>query len=221
MKLFWKNYSLEILVTFVAFFITLGFYVLFKVLLEVSRDNLAFISIANAGFLFVISQIYSRLKERRDVKRKRAQDLFIEWHSQAIRDSRIFVSRWLSVHADQTNSLPSLSSLEIEAVKAYKNSYEQALVISRDRRTQEPLPCPHELDDPELKELYFFRIYQFFERWALLIKNSDIDQSSANSYMSSYKQWYLNNFIFPWSEVEQDQYIKASLEEIIVLVSMK
>lgn len=136
-----------------------------------SRDDLAFISIANAGFLFVISQIYSRLKERRDPKRKRVQDLFAEWHSQAIRDSRAFISRWLAVHGDQNNSLPSLSSLEIEAAKAYKNSYEQALVISREGKIQEHLPHPHALDDPELKELHFFRIYQFFERWSLLVKN--------------------------------------------------
>ncbi|NEQ53021.1 MAG: hypothetical protein F6K11_23255 [Leptolyngbya sp. SIO3F4] len=221
MKFFWKNYSLEVFAAIIALSTTFILYFVFRVLLAASQDDLTFISIANAGFLFVISQIYSRLKERREIKRKKAQDIFIEWHSQAVRDSRSFVSRWLVAHENQNDSLPSLGNLEIEAAKAYKSRYEKALVVSPDGNKQEYLPTPHELDNPELKELHFFRIYQFFERWSLLIKNFDIDQPTANSYMSSYKAWYMDNLIHPWAKIEKDRYIKASLEEIIKLVGSK
>jgi len=164
-----------------------------------------YISAASPGFMFIVSQIYSRLKERRDAMRKRAHDLFLEWHSKDLRESRTFVSRWLK--AFKKEDIPALSVLED---KASQTNLQQQKMTG--------------LYDPNLQEQHFFAIYQFFERWAMLIKNNDIDRRAANGYMSTYKNWYLKNFILHWYElcqkgVDTDPYLKGQLALILRLVA--
>jgi hypothetical protein len=148
-----------------------------------------FIPIASAGFLFVIAQIYGRLKDRRDAKRRRAQDLFLEWHSKEIRESRIYLSRWRLI-SDKRGHLPSLGHIENAAADEYRIRYRSPDIASGVNRAD-----LHELDNLELREFHAFKLYQFFERWALLVKNNDIDYRSTNEYMRSYKDWWLDNFI--------------------------
>jgi hypothetical protein len=72
-KRFWRDYHLESIVVVASILLTMGMYMLFI------KGTMAkeFIPIASAGFLFVVAQMYGRLKDRRDAKRRRAQDLFL------------------------------------------------------------------------------------------------------------------------------------------------
>jgi hypothetical protein len=209
-------YLLEILVALASIATSIGLFILLRCVLKLKSAELTYVSIANAGCLFILGNIYSRLKERRDVKRKRAQELFLEWHSNDVRNSRIFVSRWIAVHGEE--ALPALSTIEYEAASAYRERYKQ-LTVAATAKTSETLNLgSHELDDPALKELHFFRVYQFFERWLLLVKNSDIDHLIACEYMSSYKNWYLEKFIKPWLKLEPADHIKQQLVDIVRVV---
>lgn len=216
LRLFFRLYWLEIFVVIVGISVSCGAYFVFSRLLNFTKHELIYVSVANTGMLFIIGHVYSRLKDRRDERRKRAQELFFEWHSKDIRDSRIFLSRWISVHGK--DNLPSLGALEKEAANTYRKRYNTSLVVATSEGPRTINPLPHALDDPELKEFHFFRIYQFFERWAQLIKNSDIDQVVASDYMSSYKNWYLDTFIEPWRNSETDKYIQEQLNDILRVV---
>lgn len=209
MEYYRRNYGLEVLVVLAGLSVSTGLYALFGYVLYANKEALSYVAIANAGLLFVIGHVYSRLKDRRDSKRKRAQELFLEWHSKDIRDSRIYVSRWRRVNSGA--SLPSLSAVEESAATAVADAYAAATAPNAGQ-SRTPM---HPLNDPEQLELHCFRIYQFFERWSLLVQRADIDHRLASEYMSSYKDWYLNGFIRPWLSIESDEYIKASLERIV------
>jgi hypothetical protein len=204
-KRFWRDYHLESIVVVASILLTMSMYLLFI------KGTMAkeFIPIASAGFLFVVAQMYGRLKDRRDAKRRRAQDLFLEWHSKDIRESRIYLSRLRLVHTEIVGNLPSLGEIERAAADIYRAKYNNP-EVARDKKFE-----LHELDSAELRELHAFRLYQFFERWMLLVKNNDIDYRSADEYMRSYKDWWLDNFIVLWMGKESDEYIRASLGEII------
>jgi hypothetical protein len=217
MKHFFRNYSLEAVVVIAGLLVSAGAYFIFGRILNVGKDQLAYVSVASAGLLFIVGHVYSRLKERRDSKRKRAQELFLEWHSKDIRESRIFVCRWREIHS--AAALPALGELEKEASKTYRAQYQQTILIKKSEGEDFAPMKTHPIDDLELKELHFFRVYQFFERWSLLLKNSDIDQRSASEYMASYKNWYLQNFVKPWFERETDVHLKESLRVILERVS--
>jgi hypothetical protein len=213
LRRFRQLYFLELLVVIAGIAVSGGAYLLFDRVLAVSKDQLAYVSVANAGMLFILGHAYSRLKDRRDAKRKRAQELFLDWHSKDVRESRIFVNRWTEVHGKA--GLPTLSALERDAAGAYHRRYDRAIVLASGTGGADERPLLHALDDPEEKEVHFFRVYQFFERWALLVKNSDVDHATASAYMSSYKSWYLSGFIKPWAASETDVHIKKQLEEIL------
>ncbi len=211
---FARNYRLEFWTVFAAFLTTGVIYLVFELLLQIEKDKLTYAGLANAGLLFVIGNIYGRLKERREALRKRAQELFLEWHSKEIRESRIYVSRWRAANPNKT--IPALSEIEQLATRSALEKYAKANAapISSDQ----PI---HPLSDPEQMELHFFEIYQFFERWSILVKQCDIDRWLADQYMSSYKPWYLEKFIDHWSNVENDPYISKSLTLIVALVGVK
>lgn len=105
--------------------------------------------------------------------------------------------------------LPSLGQIESAAAEEYRRKYGSSDTASGSRNDS------HELADLQLREFHAFKLYQFFERWALLVKNNDIDYRSANEYMHTYKNWWLENFIVAWLNKESDEYIHTSLSEII------
>lgn len=213
----WRDYSLEFAVATSGIAIAVCLYLAFGVVWKTTTESLRFVSITNAGFLFVAGHIYSRVKQRRDAKRRRAQELFLEWYSPDIRESRIYVSRWLLIN--QKTTPPSLSQIEKTAADDYSKNYKKQRNTPPSHAKPSNASVVHEMDDPHLQEVHFFRIYQFFDRWALLIENADIDRRAASDYMQSYKPWYLNKFIVPWSDMEDDMYIKASLDRIAHLLA--
>lgn len=212
LKRFWRDYHLETFAITISILLVISTYILYK------RGTLAqgFIPIVSAGFLFVIAQLYGRLKDRRDAKRKRAQDLFLEWHSQEIRESRIYLSRW-RLNIDKNKKLPPLGKIESNAANDYQVKYKNKTNNKSKNKEIET----HELDNFELQEFHAFKLYQFFERWMLLVKNNDIDYQSADQYMISYKDWWLDNFIVAWMEKEADKYIYDSLNEILIYLRPK
>jgi hypothetical protein len=113
------------------------------------------------------------------------------------------------VQTGTIGNLPSLGEIERAAADVYRAKY------NNPEATREKKLELHELDNAELRELHAFRLYQFFERWMLLVKNNDIDYRSADEYMRSYKDWWLDNFILLWLDKESDEYIRDSLGEII------
>ena len=214
LKDFKRDYSLESIISLFCFCLILFVYFVFQANPSIPKEKAAYISVSSAGALFLIGQIYSRLKDRRDQKRKKAQDLFYEWHSKEMKESRIYVSHWRSLKLDTFNSvMPSLSYFERESEKLYKDKYSNKESVKSE--------FLHEIDDPEASELHFFRIYQFFERWSLLVENNDIDNDSAREYMCSYTPWYIENFIIPWKDSEAEEehrHIYHSLTRVIKFI---
>jgi hypothetical protein len=169
-------------------------------------------SVLSAAFIFFISTIYGRTKDRREAKRTRALSLFAEWHSADIRESRIFVSHYRSIIAKgSSDNLPSLSNAE-------KNAGEV-----RRTKTASEIKDLTSLTDATQIEFHFFKVYQFFERWTLLLENNDIDPDDSRIYLSSYGQWYLDNFIKPWhrKEASGDPFIFNSLTRIVDALDQK
>src|ERR1035438_4206197 len=101
-----RLYLLEIVIVAVGISIIGGTYLLFDCILKLDKERLVYISVTVTGMLFIVGHVYSRLKDRRDGKRKRAQEIFLEWHSKEVSESRIFVSRWILVN--DKAKLPSL-----------------------------------------------------------------------------------------------------------------
>lgn len=214
MEYYRRHFQLEAWVVISGVLVSAGLYFAFVVVFKTGSEKLSYVAVLNTGLLFVIGHVYSRLKDRRDGKRKRAQELFLEWHTKDIRDSRIYVSRWRRVH--KGTSLPSLSQVEELAAARTANEYAEATASAEKAIVERQI---HPLDNPEEMELHFFRIYQFFERWSLLVQRSDVDHRLASEYMNSYKDWYLNSFITPWLGSESDPYIATSLKNIVAYVA--
>ena len=200
-----KEYSLEIKVALVSVGVSVVLYCIF-ISGQHQPQEATFATVANAGALFIIAQIYGRAKERKSSNRGRAYDIFLEWHSKEIRESRIYVSRWIKTH----DRLKSLGCAELDAANQYLERYYKAKEDGANNSVNDML----ELDDPEKEEYHFFKIYQFFERWATLVEEDEIDQLAAIRLMSSYTNWYKVQFIEPWLKCEEDEWIKGSLEKI-------
>jgi hypothetical protein len=215
---FWRDYSMEAVLIVMAILAVGIIFAVFGLGYAPARDYYWIAAITSAGILFILGQAYSQLKQQRSRRRTQARELFLEWHSDSMRQSRIFISRWKLVHTTE-GELPVLGNLANEAahrcIERYANRSELAVTGSNDPF----VPSPQALDEPELKEFHFFRIYQFFERWALLAKQHDIDQKAASEYLKPYKQWYLEHFIEPWRKNETDKFIQQSLEQIVRFVS--
>jgi hypothetical protein len=214
----WRDYSMEVVLSVAAILVVGIIFAGFGLGYGLSRDKWWIAAITSAGILFILGQTYSQLKQQRSRRRIQARDLFLEWHSESMRQSRIFISRWKLVHATE-GELPPLGSLAIDAAQRCMDRYANRQQLTQTGLTDPFVPSPQELDEPELKEFHFFRIYQFFERWAMLARQRDIDQKAASDYMKPYKQWYLEHFIEPWRKSETDEYILKSLDQIVRFVN--
>jgi hypothetical protein len=215
---FWRDYSMEVALIIGAILAVSIIFAVFGLGYGPVRDNRWIAAITSAGILFMLGQAYSQLKQQRSRKKMQARELFLEWHSESMRQSRIFISRWKLVHATE-GELPPLGNLASEAAQRCLERYANRSDLAPMGIADPFVPTPQALDEPELKEFHFFRIYQFFERWAVLAKQRDIDQQIASEYMKPYKQWYLEHFIEPWRKNETDKYIQQSLEQIVRFVS--
>jgi hypothetical protein len=194
-----RNYSLEVLTALIATaFVFLLLVVLIAISLSFEKDDLPTgllpaISILPSALIFIGGTIYGRLRDRREARRSRALSLFTEWHSPDMRESRIFVSHYREKMNRDPENLPALSDVETNAA------------LERRQFTVEQMSEKPELESWSRVEFHFFRIYQFFERWSLLLRYGDIARVDSNNYMSSYARWYLDEFIIPWFKKEDEK----------------
>jgi hypothetical protein len=190
-----RNYTVEAVASVFAF---IGFTPIFYILrdaAQITEPMKIGLSVLSAGSIFIVGTVYGRQKDRREAKRTRALALFAEWHSVDIRTSRIFVSHFLAQRADDDpNNLNALSKIERDA-----GAFRKMPPPPSD------MPAKNDLEDPNLVEFHFFRIYQFFERWTLLLEHGDIDPRDSHIYMWSYTDWYLKDFVISWLERENDE----------------
>jgi hypothetical protein len=156
------------------------------------------ISVLSAGFSFFIGTLYGRAKDRREINRKRAIDLFAEWQSPDMHATRIFVTRYLR----SKDAVPSLSQIE-----------ENTRVLAKE--TTDGISKLPELDNPHLVELHFFRLKQFFEKWAVLLTAGDIDERDSRVYMSTYTVWYIDHVMLPWFENEENESWRRWLRTVL------
>lgn len=183
-------------------------------------ESLAALSFLLAALTFMMGQFYGRLKDRREAKRNRALQLFYEFHSPLFRKSRQYVSHWIDVKGcGDIASSPGLRQIELASMEAYI-----ARVTPNEAGEFVEIKYASELENPELIEEHFFAIYQFFERWSMIVENKEIEERDADVYMSSYKGWYVEMFVRHWYSVETDEtiakaqrdiHIKDSLEKIL------
>lgn len=211
-----ERYALEATVATATVGLLAVLYIGYGALLSGPEPKLAnFVPISSAGILFVVGHIYARLKQRRDDRRAMALSLFDEWSGTKLRESRIFLSR-LRLVLQSHGGIPTLGEMESTATKHYFSG----LVSSRQEHDKEislipGLSSEHELNNYEKREFHAFTLYQFFERWALLVTYQEVDHRIAARYLDSYTGWWINEFLRPWSVGESDPHIRSSLERII------
>lgn len=213
-----RNYTLEFATALIAIaFVFLLVVLLMAVSLSFNAKNLPTgllpaISILPTALIFIGGTIYGRLRDRREAIRSRALSLFTEWHSLDMRESRIFASHYRERIKGDSKRLPALSEVE-------KNAASERRQFSVQDLSEKP-----ELESWSKVEFHFFKIYQFFERWSLLLHHGDIARIDSKNYMSSYVQWFLDEFITPWLQKENamikarnggEEHIRHSLSLIV------
>ena len=101
----------------------------------------------------------------------RALQVYDEWHTPRIHESRIQVSNFLELLREgKILSLPTLTDFEV----AQRES--NALTPYAD---------------------HFFRVIHFFERWALLYADNLLDHARAARLLGSYVKWYRERLLAP------------------------
>lgn len=130
-----------------------------------------------------------------EFRTNRALQVYDEWHTPLLHESRIQVSNFLELHREgKILTLPTLTDFEV----AQRES--TALTPYAD---------------------HFFRVIHFFERWALLYADNLLDHALAARLLGSYVKWYRERLLtlLEVGEVNPD-FIKL-LETIDTMVSSK
>ena len=177
----WRNYSVELFSAgLVIVFLLCAFIYISSISQRLVSSRLPAVSLCFAAFVFMVGQFYARLKDRREAKRGQAFKLFTEFHSPEFRKHRKYVSRWIDVKERVKEEIPGLRQIEL----ASKAAYTSRVTPNAEGNYVEPT-YRSELENPELMEEHFFAIYQYFERWSILVKIGEIESSDANVYSSS------------------------------------
>lgn len=101
----------------------------------------------------------------------RALQVYDEWHTPLLHESRIQVSNFLELLREgKIHVLPTLTDFE---------------VAQRESNTLTPYAD------------HFFRVIHFFERWALLYADNLLDHAMAARLLGSYVKWYRERLLAP------------------------
>jgi hypothetical protein len=113
-------------------------------------------------------------------------DLFVEWHDREMHTSRIKVSKLLTEYRANNRQLPSLTDFEVEA------------------------------KDVEAKDVEadIFRIYHFFEKWALLVQEKHVEPKLLQSLLGGYAAWWNEQYFSDIEKRETDEYMLPVLQTI-------
>lgn len=85
-------------------------------------------------------------------------------------------------------------------------------LIKEHRKTGKPIPSFSEFENaPDELEKHAFRIFHFFERWALLARAKYVDRDLLAGVLGHYAGWWQEEFFAPIQAREQDSGISDTL----------
>ena len=95
-------------------------------------------------------------------------------------------------------------------------------LVAAVQRGERQLPTLSTLEqvEPELSR-HAFRLYHFFERWAVLAREGQIDEKLLRSALGGRARWYEQKFFSPIRSREEDRYMCATLDLIETQVFSK
>jgi hypothetical protein len=95
-------------------------------------------------------------------------------------------------------------------------------LIAAVQRGERQLPTLSELEQAEPGvSRHAFRLYHFFERWAVLVRECQVDEKLLQSALGGRARWYEQMFFSPIRSREYDRYICATLDLIETQVFSK
>ncbi|NVK41353.1 MAG: hypothetical protein HWE39_08920 [Oceanospirillaceae bacterium] len=95
-------------------------------------------------------------------------------------------------------------------------------LISSVSRNERVLNTLSELEQSELDlRVHAFRLYHFFEKWAVLVELNEVDEVILNKALASRALWYRQYFFEPIREAESNTEIRSSLDRIETIVFSK
>lgn len=113
-----------------------------------------------AALLFIAVRVTTMQQTSLAAKRL-SMDLYTEWHSESLHESRRIVSDLISSCEKNQRPMPTLSELEISNAQL---------------------------------RVHAFRLYQFFEKWAVLSELREVDEQILKKALGSRAHWYRNHF---------------------------
>lgn len=130
-----------------------------------------------------------------EFRTNRALQVYDEWHTPLLHESRIQVSNFLELLREgKTLTLPTLTDFE---------------VAQRESNTLTPYAD------------HFFRVIHFFERWALLYAENLLDHALASRLLGSYVRWYRERLLDPLGVRETNPDFITLLRTINAMASSK
>jgi hypothetical protein len=105
--------------------------------------------------------------------------------------------------------------------KLHKSRIEVDELITKHKVTETPLPTLSELErDFASKNVaeHAFRVYHFFEKWAVLASAHEIDNKPLAALLGTYTEWWRDEFFERLLERETDRFMKPTLQLIFTHV---
>lgn len=128
-----------------------------------------------------------------EFRTNRALQVYDEWHSSLLHESRIQVSNFIElVAAGRMERIPTLSEFE--------------------RAQREPSSLTAYAN-------HFFRLVHFLERWALLRRAALLDHALVSHLLGSYVRWYRERLVLPLLAGETNPDFVRVLDEIREMAS--
>jgi hypothetical protein len=92
-------------------------------------------------------------------------------------------------------------------------------LISLVERNEWSMPTLSGLGETEAElRIHAFRLYHFFERWAVLVELREVDEAILKNALASRALWYRRYFFEPIRQTETNSDIRCSLDRIEVFV---
>ena len=105
--------------------------------------------------------------------------------------------------------------------KLHKSRIEVDGLITQSKVTKTPLPMLSAMERDETGKTtaeHAFRVYHFFEKWAVLAHAREIDNKLLAQLLGTYIEWWRDEFFLQMLKGETDRYMKATLTLIFKFV---
>lgn len=140
----------------------------------------------------------------------------------------LFVVVYIAIHIKELQET-RLSSKRL-TLDLYNEWHEEKLhqsrievdgLIAQNKATKTPLPTLSAMErdvNGKCTAKHAFRIYHFFEKWAVLARAREIDNKLLLRLLGSYVEWWRNEFFAEMSKSETDKYMTFTLDLIFTYV---